>query len=246
MTKTMTKKDCKKIQVLLPALITTPEQAVMTEDCKKSIVSFKHCVKVELDTKKYDSAVAGVWNAFFDKWRGKEYDYLMITANDTELDPLAIDYAVETLEEHLEAGVCTLHVTRDHDDFVKNFGQQKRSGELTQDYSQMDPANFLIRKGVIETVGRIDEQYKCEFVERNYWWRCNLAAKQGYPTKWIEPKEVLNYHPPYAGTIGNDNERLQKALRKYLQETGGDAGQERFDHPYNDLSLDLTFTGEYK
>lgn len=227
----------KCIQVLLPALIETPEQAKMTEDCKKSIISLEHCVKVDLDTKKYDAKVAGVWNNFLDKWRGKDYDYLMITANDTILDPLAIDYGVRCLEEHPEAGVITFHVERDLDKFKKGFGKKQYTGELTPSYSQMDPANFIIRKGVIEKVGRINQRYECEFVERDYWKRCELAG-----FKWIELKEVLNYHPPFAGTIGNDEKRLQKALRKYVLEWGGDAGQERFDHPFNDLNLDFTYS----
>lgn len=229
------------IQVLLPALITSKEQDKMTETCRLSIVSFDHCVKLEEDNKRYESKVAGVWNAFLDKWRGQEYDYLMITANDTILDPLAIDYGVKTLEEHPEAGVCTLHVTRDLDEFKKNYGQYKRSGGLTQDYRNMDPANFIIRKGVIEKVGRIDDEFPCEFVERDFWRRCN---KMGF--EWIEPIEILNYHPPYAGTIGNDTARLQRALRKYISKHGGDAGQETYDFPYNDPSLDWTFTGKYK
>ena len=143
------------IQVLLPALITNKEQEEMTKKCRKSINSFKHCIKVYEDNNKYDTKVAGVWNNFFKEWVGKDYDYLMITANDTILDPLAIDYAIEALEEHPEAGVCTLHVTRDLEEFKKNFGQYKRSGELTPNYSSMDPANFVIKKGVLEKVGLI-------------------------------------------------------------------------------------------
>lgn len=226
----------KCIQVLLPALVTNEEQQKMTDECRKSIISLEHCLKIYEDNKKYDAKVAGVWNNFLDQWRGKDYDFLLVSANDTIFDPCMIDFGVATLEEHPEAGVCTFHVTRDMDEFKKGFGQQTRSGRLTQNYSNMDPANFLIRKGVIEAVGRIDENFPCEFVERDFWYRCNLA---GY--KWIEPEEVLNYHPPYAGTIGNDQARLQRALRKYLLKWGGDAGQERFAHPYNDLRLDFTY-----
>lgn len=229
------------IKILLPALITTKEQQKMTDDCKKSIFSLDHCIKVYEDNEKYEAKVAGVWNAFLDKWRGKEYDYLMILANDTQLDPMAIDYGVKTLEEHPEAGVCTLHVTRDLEEFKKGFGKQLRSGELTKRYENMDPANFIIRKGVIETVGRIDETFKMEFVERDYWRRCE---KMGF--KWIEPIETLNYHPPFAGTIGNDPERLVKAFNKYIRKHGGDAGKEKFDFPYNDISLNWTYSEYYK
>ncbi len=234
------RQQSKCVQILLPALITNEEQKQMTELCKKSIISFDHCVKLTIDADKYSTQVAGVWNNFLDKWRGKDYDYLMITANDTQLDPMAIDYAIRALKDNPNAGVCTLHVTRDLEEFKKGFGQQIYSGELTESYSQMDPANFVIKKGVIEKVGRIDEEFPCEFVERDFWRRCNLAGFD-----WIEPREVLNYHPPVAGTIGNDGARLQKALRKYVQKWGGDAGQERYQYPYNDMNKDFTFTGKY-
>lgn len=228
------------IKALLPALIETEEQRKMTEECRKSIISFDYCLKVEEDNERYATKVAGVWNNFFKKWVNGDYDYLLMLANDTILDPMMIDYGVQTLLEHPDAGVCTFHVTRDLEAFKLGFGQQKRSGKLTQDYSNMDPANFLIRKGVLEKVGLIDENFPCEFVERDLWRRCELAG-----FKWIEPIEVLNYHPPFAGTIGNDDIRLQKALVKYVAKWGGDAGQERFLHPYNDYGLDYKFTDKY-
>jgi len=230
----------KCIQVLLPALITNKEQERMTVECQKSIISLEHCVKLTVDKQKYEAQVAGVWNNFLDTWRGKDYDYLMVTANDTVLDPNAIDYAVKCMEDNKGAGIVSLHVERDLEAFKRDFGQYEYSGKLTRDYHSKDPANFLIRKGVIEAVGGIDEEFPCEFVERDYIRRCALA---GY--SWIEPVEVLNYHPPVAGTIGNDQVRLQKALRKYLLKWGGDAGQEKFDFPYNDARLDYTFTGKY-
>lgn len=224
----------KCIKILLPALIQTDEQALMTERCKKSLISLDHCVKVQLDTKKYDSAVAGVWNNFLDQWRGKDYDYLMITANDTEADANAIDFMARAMEENPNAGMITGKVTRDIDDFKKRYGQSEYTGEL--DEGLLDPACFILRKGVIEKVGRIDEYFPCEFVERDYIYRMKLA---GYEI--IQLKEVLWYHPPYAGTIGNDHERLQRALQRYVNKWGGDANQEIYRNPFQDLSLDFTY-----
>lgn len=221
------------IQVLLPALITTKEQEEMTKRAQKSIVSFDHCVKVTVDTEKYDSAVAGVWNNFLDQWRGKDYDYLIITANDVEFDPLAIDYNARFLEENPDVGISTFKVERDYDLFLEGFGQQEYTDKRTTD-RRIDPAAFIIRKGVIEKVGRIDEEFPREFVERDYIHRVELA---GFVV--TQPDIVLNYHPPYAGTIGNDPERLQRALRKYVLKWGGD--KEVYTHPYNDLSLDYTY-----
>lgn len=225
--------DC--IRALVPALITKPEQEKMTKRCLETLASFEHCVKAEVDSKPYRTQVAGVWNAFLDKWRGKEYSYLLITANDVEHDPLMIDYLVKCGEENPKAGIISCKVTRDADKFKKNFGQYEYSGKLTTGLK--DPATFLLRKGVVEKVGRIDEWFPCEFVERDYIYRCQLA---GYD--WIQPDIELSYHPPFAGTIGNDGVRLQRALRRYLEKWGGDATQEIYENPFNDLSLRFTYT----
>lgn len=224
-------KDNTCIQVLLPAYITNQEQQEMTDRARKSIVSFEHCVKIIEDNNKYKYKVAEVWETFFNNFRGKEYDCLMIMANDVELDCNAIDYAIKCLESHKEAGVITFHVTRDYDEFKREYGQKVYNGRLTQSYSQMDPACFILKKGVIEKVGKIDYMFPCEFVERDYWYRCELA---GY--KWIELEETLCFHPSISSTIGNDDERLRTALRKYVLKWGGDAGQEVYKHPYNNLS----------
>lgn len=226
----------KCVQILLPALIENEEQEKMTKRCKKSLISFDQCVKLTVDKKKYPAAVAGVWNTFLDKWRGKDYDYLMITANDTEADPHAIDYMVRCAEENSQAGIITGHVTRDYDDFKKNYGQYEYTSSLTVGAENIDPACFLIRKGLIEKLGRIDEEFPCEFVERDYIYRAKLA---GYDV--IEPAINLWYHPPYAGTIGNDSKRLQRALRKYMSKWGGDANKESYLFPYNDARLDFTY-----
>ena len=229
----------KCVQVLLPALIESEEQKLMTERCQKSLVSFDNCVKLEVDTKKYDTAVGGVWNNFLSKWRGEEYDYLMITANDTEADPNAIDFMIRCLEENPQAGIVTGKVTRDHDEFKKSFGQLAYTEDLTT--GPIDPACFVIRKGVIEAVGEIDHTvFPREFVERDYIWR---AKQLGFDT--IQPDVVLWYHPPYAGTIGNDRSRLNAALKRYMRKSGGDANAEKYRYPYNDANLDFTFTGEY-
>ncbi len=223
------------VQVLLPALLDTKKQGKMTEDCKKSLISVDNCIKVTLDTKKYKTAVAGVWNHFLDTWRGKSYNYLMIVANDTQADVHAIDYMVKAMEENPDAGMITGKVTRDMKEFKKGYGQSKYEGRLDQ--GLLDPACFVLRKGVIETVGRIDEYFPREFVERDYIYRMKLAEYD-----IIQLENILWYHPPYAGTIGNDHERLQIALRKYQNKWGGDANYETFTHPFQDLSLNFTYT----
>lgn len=224
--------DC--IRALVPALITKPEQGEMTKKCHDSLVSLEHCVKAEVDKKPYKAQVAGVWNVFLSKWKGKEYSFLLITANDVEHDPLMIDYMVKCAEENPNAGIISCRVTRDYDKFKKNFGQQEYTGALTEGLK--DPATFMLRKGVVEKVGRIDEWFPCEFVERDYIYRAKLAGFE-----WVQPDLELSYHPPFAGTIGNDGFRLQRALRRYLDKWGGDANGEVYEYPFNDLSKDFTY-----
>lgn len=222
-----------KIQILLPALEKTKKQKELTKHAFKSLVSFNHCIDIHTDRKPYETAVAGVWNAFLDIWRNGDYDYLMITANDVEHDPSAIDFMVKCLEDNPSAGVVSIKVTRDVEEFKRGFGQQEYTKKLTRGLK--DPATFMFRKGVIEKVGRIDEEFPIEFVERDYLYRCRLAGFD-----WIQPDIILSYHPPKSGTVGNDVDRLNTAYRRYVSKWGGDADQERFRFPYNDFNLNYT------
>ena len=234
MTMTTNKKPC--IKILLPALITNEEQKLMTDKCRKSLVSFEHCIQIIEDNNKYKFSVAEVWETFFSNFRGKEYDYLMVVANDTEMDCQAIDFGIRCLEENPEAGVITFKVERDHDKYIKGYGQGIYDGKLSRNYKELDPACFILKKSVIEKVGKMDFTFPCEFCERDYWYRCKLAGLD-----WIQLDQILCYHPSIAGTIGNSQERLQRALRKYTLKWGGDAGQEKYTHPYQDLNLDYTY-----
>lgn len=228
-------KNCIKIKALLPYYITNKEQEEMTNRARKSLMSFEHCLKLYEDGNKYPTKVAGVWNVFFKKFVDTEYDYLLITANDVEHDPMMVDYMVKCAEEHKQAGIISCLVTRDYEEFKKGFGQQVYTTELTTNIPK-DPATFLIRNGVIEKIGFADEQFPGAFVERDLIYRAKLA---GYT--WVQPHVVLEYHPPYSGTLGNDTVELQKALSRYTMKWGGDSESERFTHPYNDLSLDYTY-----
>ena len=95
----------------------------MTTLCRKSLVSLENCLDITEDNNKYYAAVAGVWNNFFDNWRGKDYDYLFIVANDTQADINAIDYMVKYMDNHEDVGVVTGGVERKLKKFKKNYGQ---------------------------------------------------------------------------------------------------------------------------
>ncbi len=228
--------DCLiKIKALLPYLLMNKDQEEMTERARKSLISFDNCLKLYEDGKKYETKVAGVWNAFFKQWIGKEYEYLMITANDVEHDPKMIDFMVRCAEANPTAGIISCKVTRDYEEFKQGFGQQIYTEALTTSQPK-DPATFLIRKGVLEIIGLVDEQFPGAFVERDLIYRAKLA---GYD--WIQPDIVLQYHPPYSGTLGNDMDALNNAYSRYLAKWGGDANNEKYTHPYQNLNLPITY-----
>lgn len=223
-----------KIEVYLPSVQDTEEQKKMTEKCRESLVTKENVLNIIENSEKYPRKVAQAWNWFFDQWRNKVYSYLMIVANDTIADPNAIDYMLRALKENPNAGLITGRVIRDIEEFEKSKGSFEYNSKLTK--GLLDPACFIINKGVIEKVGRVDEEFPVEFVERDFIYRLKLA---GYDS--IQLDTPLWYHPPYSGTVGNDQERLQVAYRKYLAKWGGDANAERYMYPYNDMNLTYTF-----
>lgn len=228
-----------KVRLLLPALLETKEQKQMAKECRESLVSKENEIELLEDNKRYPKRVAQAWNTLIDRWRGKDYDYLMIVASDTIADPNAIDYMVRCAEKNPNAGMITGKVERNLKRFKRFAGKRKYTSKLT--VGLIDPACFLLRRGVIERVGRIDTEFPFEFCERDLIYRIKLA---GYNV--IQPDVVLWYHPPFAGTIGNDYKRLQFYLRKYVRKWNGDADMEQNRFPYNDASLDYTFIGPYK
>lgn len=222
-----------KIKVLLPALLETEEQRRMTKECKKSLVSKVNEIELIEDNKRYPKRVAQAWNALLDPWRGKEYDYLMIVASDTIADPNAVDFMVRCAEENLEAGIISGKVIRNLKRFKEYSGKRAYIARLTR--RRKDPACFLLRKGVIEKVGRIDETFPFEFVECDYIYRMQLA---GY--NYVQPDVILWYHPSFSGTIGNPERRLKQAFRRYVAKWGGDSYNEQFRFPYQNVNLDFT------
>ena len=227
--------DClSKVKALLPYYITTPEQEDMTNRARVSLMSFDCCLKVYEDGRKYETKVAGVWNNFFKQWVGKDYDYLLITANDVEHDCKMVDFMVRCAKEN-PMSIVSCKVTRDYDKFKAEYGQHVYTSELTT-HKPKDPATFLLPRGVIETIGFADEIFPTAFVERDLLYRAKLAGWQ-----WIQPDLELEYHPPYSGTIGNDQGELDRAYKRYMMKFGGDAGSEKYTHPYNNFSLPITY-----
>jgi GT2 family glycosyltransferase len=223
-----------KIDLFLPSIQETEDQKEMTQRCLDSLISKEYEIDIYQYTEPHKYRVAGAWNWFLDQFRGKIYSYLFVVANDTIADPNAIDYMVRCAKENPDAGLVTGKVERDLQVFSENKGKYRYSNTLTR--GLIDPACFVLPIGVIEKIGRIDQQFPVEFVERDLIWRVKLAG-----FKVIQPDIPLWYHPPYSGTVGNDEKRLRLSFRKYYAKWGGDANDEKYVNPYNDLSLDYTF-----
>jgi hypothetical protein len=233
-----------QIKCLLPALIQNEEQEDMTSQCKKSLQETfamahqRHGAQVhtQVDGEYYANRVAACWNVFLDQFRGKKYDFLLITANDMLAAPYALDYMLRAMEDYPDAGMVTGKIERNLKSFVANMARQKYTRQLTPDTieKRIDPAAFLLRKGVIETVGRVDEWFPIEYVERDYMRRMHLA---GFDC--IQPDVVTWYHPSHSGTVGNDMQRFDAATKRYIMKWGGDP--ETFQFPFQDPNLDFTF-----
>lgn len=228
-----------KIKILYSNYNTNPEQLKESKRnlglLKKACDTYKHAsIEIVEDTNKYENKMAECMNVFFDRFRGTDYNYLIWIPNDLKCHRLSIQRLVEMMEDNKDIAIGSLDVVRDIEKFkeLKNIKLTKRRNH----YIDMETTNFIVRAGVIEEVGRIDEQFPLEFFERDYFYRVRLArgVLAGIRT-------VAFYHPVESGTIGNSTERLQKALEEYTKKWGGDAFQERYQNPMNDIKLDYKY-----
>jgi GT2 family glycosyltransferase len=175
--------------------------------------------------------LAQKWNEWLDSYRGTYYDYLFVTANDVEHKEQSIDYLVDFAQQN-NIDVVSGSLGRNYE----HFSEIDDIVFSTDIADRMDTPAFLIKKGVIEKVGRVDEYFPLEFVERDYFYRAELAG-----FKVAGAKMKLHYHPDESVTVGYNNERFQKAFDRYVQKWGGDALKEQFTYPFNDMSLDFTY-----
>jgi hypothetical protein len=217
------------IRILLTSVIFTKEQENATRECYKSLLSDDHTLDVFVDTFVYKYGLAECWNRFFNSWRWKDYDYLMTVCNDTIARPHAIDYMVKSLEEN-KGDVLLANFTRNIQDVNKLVQYSSKT------IDRGDSANWIMRKGVIEDIGNADRTFRNEFIERDYFRRCELAGK-----KVLTTKDKWFYHPPDSDLSIQTRTGIQIALPKYIRKWGGDYREEKYEHPYNTPELSMRF-----
>lgn len=224
-----------KIYLLYPNLIKDKGLAKKSMDSVKLMMkNSKYDIEFIEDGKKYEKAVAGAWNSLLKQVVGKDYDYLFILCNDGVFHKDILRYMVN-FQINTGFDIVTAKCERDWDKWSQIAKVELKDTIIRTETEKKDPAIMMFRKGVLEKVGLADETFPREFVERDLLYRCRLAG-----FAWGQPNDVAMFHPPVSTTIGNDNKRLQRALWKYVLKWGGDADQERFYFPYNDINFDYS------
>jgi hypothetical protein len=182
-----------------------------------------------VDTRIHDFALAEKWNDFFDFYRGRDYEYLFIVANDTIGRIESFDYMVQLAYEQ-NVDLLNCNVNRNLELFEQNLITYRT--DLIEDGGT---SNFLIKKGVIEKVGRVDEYFPHEYVERDYFHRVKLA---GFNIK-CTPMELF-YHPPQSRSQVN---RLGVGIAsdRFNEKWGTGGHIPTLTNPKNDPNLNYEF-----
>src|SRR5262249_31830119 len=156
---------------------------------------------------------AASWNLIIRFAFDKGLDWVFVGSNDTFLHPGSLRTAVEIAKEP-DVAVWYLH----------------------------GPNFFLINKQTVETVGWFDENFFPAYKEdQDYSYRCHLAAMRQVAVQGASADHVgsatIGSNPDYAAQ--NTHTHMNWNRSHYIMKWGGDTGQEKFAHPYNDPKNDL-------
>src|SRR5690606_23014759 len=223
-----------KVHTLITAIALDNEDVELTKQCYNSFIncptSFVNDVMVDTRLHPKEQALTGKWNDFINFYRGKDYDYLMICANDTIAHPNALEYMVRLMQDNSEIGILHPTMNRHIDDFNASLNQSiEYTPELT--WNPAETANMIVRKGVIETVGEFDLLFPHEYNERDYFHRARkLGIKLG-----TSPMKLF-YHPPHSQEDPY-RQGVSVAANNYRMKHGGDWERETFDYPFNNPDL---------
>lgn len=228
------------VHTLITALALDDEDVDLTKQCYNSFIncltSFVKDVMVDTRLHPKEQALTGKWNDFINFYRDKDYDYLLLCANDTFAHPYALEYIVKVMEDNKEIGI--LHPVMERN-FNKFLGSSFPYTSETF-FSPHETANMILRKGVIEKVGEFDLLFPHERNEQDYFVRAkrlgiNLATS---PMK-------LFYHPDHSQDDPN-RQGLKIADKNFLDKFGTDwfhaIEGEGFEHPFNDPAKKWTDT----
>src|SRR5258706_15397488 len=98
-----------KVPILITALALDEEDVDLTVKCYNSFMNYKTSFIKDITVDPYlhgkGLALTAKWNEFLARWRGKDYDYLMLCANDTEAHPDALEYMIRWMEDNKDIGI---------------------------------------------------------------------------------------------------------------------------------------------
>ncbi len=231
------------VHTLITALALDNEDVELTKQCYNSFVncktSFVNDVMVDTRLHGKDLALTAKWNEFCNFYRGKDYDYLMLCANDTIAHPQALQYMVDWMEDNLDVDIMHPYLERDRHQFDVRLNEVIEYDSIPV-WSPHETANMILRKGVIETVGEFDLLLPHERNEQDYFIR---AKKLGKNIKTANMR--LFYHPDHSQDDPN-RQGLSVADRNFQAKHGCDwfsgIEGEGFEHPFNDPSKNWTDT----
>ena len=222
-----------RLPVLVTSLIYNKEQEQFTTRCLASLSSQNHLLDIRLDSRNCPGKLTQKWNDFCDEFRGTEYDYLVIIANDTLGREETFDHMVRFMEENQEVGIGEVKLNRNLESFLKAPVRYDPSYSV----QITDTSNFIIRRGVIEKIGRFNEaRFPFAFNERDYIYRAKLAN-----VKVATIEMELFYHPEVSLTLENRGD-FYSYRQLYIQLWGGDWQDEVYATPFNSPDLDYTFS----
>lgn len=159
-----------KVHILITALALDEEDVALTKQCYESFIncptSFVKDVMVDPRLHGKGLALTAKWNEFINFYRSKDYDYLMLCANDTIAHPDALEYMVKWMEDN--KGVDIMHpiMNRDRNDFdksCKNYANPEECPHqswLSMRSSDNDIIGYCYRCGIEGKISDKLDQWK--------------------------------------------------------------------------------------
>lgn len=238
-----------KVPILITALALDEEDVELTRICYNSFMDCPTTFIKDITVDPYlhgkDLALTAKWNEFLARWRNKEYDYLMLCANDTVAHPDALEWMVRVMEDNKDVGILHPVMNREPGEFLASI-QKAQLGDESWKYtseiffSPHETANMILRRGVVETVGEFDLLFPHERNEQDYFVRAKRAG-----IKLATSPMKLFYHPKHSQDDPN-RQGLSVADKNFLEKWGADwfsaVEGGGFSHPFNNPDLPITYT----
>jgi len=159
--------------------------------------------------------VAASWNVICRHGIQHDYSRILITANDVVFKPGVIKQALEEVD---------------------------RIGAVI--HLLLDFNAFILTKETIDAVGWFDECFYPAYKEdQDYEYRCRLAGVKlaRIPGLLIEHDGSMTIKSDRRYAKANENTHFNWNRNHYICKWGGDAGCERFTHPYNEQAFDWRY-----